>query len=377
MIVRRRKGRAGVLVALLLVVLSSLLTACGTSNADSGDKDEASKDDRKTVTITDELGRDVELQVPIKAVYPDLWYQDELVRAIGAGDTITAVDDTAAPDKNPGSEAYFDTFKDLPTTGNYDEPNWEEIVASGAEVALLRRNSPVDEAIAKLEPFGIKVVVITGWDPVVTRKFLPTLGEIFGQEDKAAELASLYDDIQGTLDEKLAGVTPKKVYFENNADFITSVPGSGWHDAIEWGGGKNIFGDVNVGDDASASVHQYEVDPVEIINRDPEVIVHVGVDGQTSAYEAWSEDIEAEQAARIADRPGWKDITAVKEKQVYVFNNFYFSALGKTFGALAVAKQLYPDEFVEVDLDSYFDRWLEAQGVEPKPVGDYFYKLDG
>ena len=74
MIVRRRKGGAGVLVALLLVVMSSLLTACGTSNADSGDKDGAAKDDRKTVTITDELGRDVELKVPIQAVYPCLLY---------------------------------------------------------------------------------------------------------------------------------------------------------------------------------------------------------------------------------------------------------------------------------------------------------------
>jgi iron complex transport system substrate-binding protein len=359
-----------------MILGSFVLVACGTSSADSPD-DAGSKDERKTLTITDELGREVEVKVPIKAVYPDLWYQDELVRAIGAGDTITAVDDTADPAKNPYSEEYFDSFKDLPTTGNYDEPNWEEIVESGAEVALLRRNSPVDEAIAKLEPFGIKVIVITGWDPVVTRKFLPTLGELFGHEEEAEQVASIYDDIKSTLDTKLADVDPKKVYFENNADYITSVPGSGWHDAIVWGGGKNIFDDVNVGDDASASVHQYEVDPVEIINRDPDVIVHVGVDGETSGYEPWSEEIEAEQAKRIADRPGWADITAVKNKEVYVFNNFYFSALGKMFGALAVAKQLYPEEFADVELDSYFDRWVEAQGVTPKPVSDYFYKLDG
>lgn len=50
----------------------------------------AQADTRETVTITDELGRNVTLKVPIKAVYPDLWYQTEIVRAIGAGETIVA-----------------------------------------------------------------------------------------------------------------------------------------------------------------------------------------------------------------------------------------------------------------------------------------------
>ncbi|WP_168701980.1 ABC transporter substrate-binding protein [Gordonia paraffinivorans] len=365
-------SRVWVLIRTLMIIglVAGLATACGSANsattAGSGE----------TITITDELGRQVEVATPIKAVYPDLWYQAELVRALGAADTITAVDTTVNPDKNPNNVEYFADFQGLPDVGHYEQPNWEAIVSSGAEVALMRRNGPWQEAIKKLEPFGIKVVVVTGWDPVVTRKFLPQLGQLFGKEKEAQDLTDLFDDIDGTLKEKLDGVAPRTAYFENNADFITSVEGSGWHDALVEGGTANIFGDVKA-DSSSAAVHQFEVDPVEIIGRNPSVIIHNGVDGQTSGYQPWTREQMAEQARKIAGRSGWQSIDAVRTKDIYVFNNFFYSALGKKFGALAVAKWAHPEQFADVDLDTYFDRWLASQGVEPRTVGDYYHKYEG
>lgn len=128
------------------------------------------QDTRKEVTITDEMGRDVTLRAPIKAVYPDLWYQTEIVRAIGAGDTIVAIDQSSSPIKSPANKDYFGEFSDTPDAGNYNEPNWETIIGSGAEVFFARRNSPWQNAVEKLEPFGIKVVVVSTWDPKVDRK---------------------------------------------------------------------------------------------------------------------------------------------------------------------------------------------------------------
>ncbi|WP_426324037.1 ABC transporter substrate-binding protein [Microbacterium sp. E-13] len=367
---RRRPARA---IALLT---GAVLLLSGCSAASAATSTPAPQKTPETVTITDELGREVELTVPITAVYPDLWYQSEIVRGIGAGDSIVAIESSTDPTTTEENAEYFADFADLPVVGNYEEPNWEAIVESGAQVALMRRNGPWEEAVEKLEPFGIDVVVVTTWDPIVLRKYLPLLGEIFGKEDGAAELASLYDDIDTTLDDALEGVDdPKSVYFENNAEYVTSVPGSGWHDTIELAGGENLFGDVNVGDDSSASVHQYEVDPVEVIARNPDVIVHNGVDGLVSGYEPWSaSDLEG-QAEAIAARPGWDATTAVQGDEVYVFDNFFYSALGKQVGALALASWLYPERFEDVDVDEYFGRWLTAQGVEPRSVSEYVYKL--
>ena len=331
--------------------------------------------EQTTITITDELGRKVTLKAPIKAVYTDLWYQTEIVRAIGAGDAIVAIDQTSNPKKNAANKDYFAKFADLPDAGNFNGPNWETIATSGAEVFFTRRNAPWQDAIEKLKPFGIEVVVVSTWDPKVLRAQLPNLGKIFGAEKGAADLAQLYDDIEKLLAERLNGVEPKKVYFENNADFVTSLPGSGWHDTIVLGGGKNIFGDITIANTGSASVHTYTVDPVEIINRNPDVIIHNGVDGQASGYAPWDQELLAEQVQRVVDRPGWNSIKAVQDKNVFVFNNFFFSALGKQIGALAVAKWLYPDRLADVDVDAYFGRWLKAQGVEARPVAEYAYKL--
>lgn len=333
--------------------------------------------EQKAITITDELGREITLQAPIKAVYTDLWYQTEIVRAIGAADAIVSIDQTSNPDKTAANKEYFAKFAGLPDAGNFNSPNWETIAASGAEVFFTRRNAPWQDAVEKLKPFGIEVVVVSTWDPKVLRAQLPNLGKIFGAEKGAADLAALYDDIDKILAERLKGVEPKKVFFENNADFVTSLPGSGWHDTIVLGGGKNIFGDIAIANTGSASVHTYTVDPVEIINRNPDVIIHNGVDGQASGYEPWDQELLAEQAGRVIDRPGWNSIKAVQDKNVFVINNFFFSALGKQIGALAVAKWLHPEHFEDVDVDTYFARWLKAQGVEPRPVADYAYKLEG
>ncbi len=365
-------NRRGALALSGALAFSSLLSVQGLSRAAL-----AETDDRKTVTITDELGREVSLKAPIKAVYTDLWYQAEIVRAIGAGDTIVSIDQSTNPAKNAANKDYFAKFANLPDAGNYNGPNWETIAASGAEVFFTRRNAPWQDAIEKLKPFGIEVVVVSTWDPKVLRAQLPNLGKIFGKEKGAADLATLYDDIDAVLAEHLKGVEPKKVYFENNADFATSLPGSGFHDTIVHGGGKNIFGDITIANTGSASVHTYTIDPVEIINRNPDVIIHNGVDGLAAGYAPWDQTQFAAQAQRIIDRPGWSAIKAVQDKNVIVFSNFFFSALGKQLGALAVAKWLYPDRLADVDVDAYFARWLKAQGVEARFVADYAYKLDG
>lgn len=358
------------IVTLGVVYLGAILSAGAFSSAA-----QAQTAEQKTITITDELGREVTLQAPIKAVYPDLWYQTEIVRAIGAGDKIVAIDQSANPNKNAANKDYFAKFANLPDAGNFNGPNWETIATSGAEVFFARRNSPWQDAVEKLKPFGIQVVVVSTWDPKVLRAQLPNIGKIFGAEKGAADLAQLYDDIDKVLADRLKGVEPKTVYFENNADFVTSLPGSGWNDTIVLGGGKNIFGDISIANTGSASVHQYTVDPVEIISRNPDVIIHNGVDGQASGYAPWEQAQLSGQADRIIGRPGWNAIKAVQDKNVFVFSNFFFSALGKQIGALAVAKWLHPDRFADVDVDAYFARWLQAQGVEARPVAEYAYKL--
>lgn len=335
----------------------------------------AEDDKRREVTITDELGREVTLQAPIRAVFPDSWYQTEIARAIGALDSIVAIDQSSNPARSEPNREYFANLAGLPDVGHYNEPNWEAIVASGVEVYFGRRNSPWRDAVAKLEPFGIKVVLISTWDPKVLRRHLPDIGLIFGKEEGAARLAEIYDEIDTLLTERLKDVEPKRVFFENAADSSTTLVGSGWHDTIIQAGGINIFADVTAGDSSSFSVHQYAVDPAEIVKRDPEVIVRIGVEGQTPGYDAWGPDLAEAQARRIAGRPGWGTIKAIEDGEIYVVNNFLYSALGKQYGALALATWLHPEKFADADLDGLFAEWQRLQGVTPRPASTYVHRI--
>ncbi len=363
-------------------IAAALLTGCASSAAEAGADDADSVQPGGSRVFVDELGREVEIDLPVTAVYTDYIYQAEAVRLVGGNDLIVAQGEITDPSSplNSNNKTYLESFAGAVNVGPNDAPNWEAIVDSGAELAFVMRNGPYQDAIEKLEPFGIDVFVVTGWDPKVLREYIPVLGEILGTEEQAAEAAAFFDDIDATLTEGLDGLSEdekRTVYYENNAEYATGVPGSGWHDVIVDGGGVNIFGDVKVSDDQSAKVHSYPVDPVEVINRDPEVIIHNGVDGLSYGYEVWPEDRWQGQAQAIADRGGWDQISAVKDGEVYVTNNFFYSSLGKKIGSVWIAKTLYPERFENVEVDDFFGQWLELQGVDPVPSSDYVRKIAG
>lgn len=363
-------------------IAAGALVGCSTASAAPGEDAASAAEPTGAQTFVDELGREVEIDLPVTAVYTDFQYQAEAVRLVGGGDKIVAHSDATDPANplNANNKEYWASFADAQSVGAYDEPNWETVVDSGAQVAFVMRNGPWEDAVEKLEPFGIDVFVVTGWDPEVLREFIPVLGEILGTEDQAAEAAALYDDIDATLAEHTEGIPEderKKVYFEGSTEYSTVVPGSGFHDQIVDAGGENIFGDVNITDDQSAKIHNYPVDPVEIIDRNPDVIIQNTVGGLTAGIEPVDEQELQDAAAAIANRGGWDQITAVQNDDIYVTSNFLWSTLGKKIGSVALAKILYPEEFADVDVDDYFGTWLELQGVEPRPAADYIVKYAG
>jgi iron complex transport system substrate-binding protein len=378
----RRRRRAW-LSLVLLPILGLLIAACGSSASSSGGAGAGASTgatSHKTITITDQVGRKVTIAVPVTKVFVLSSYDAELVRGIGAGKAIVADTNDTDPSlaTNAANKSYLASFGKAVDVGTYlGDLNWEAIVTSGAQVAIMWSNSPWQEAVQKLSPFGIKVIVVTAWEPAVMRKYIPILGEMFGTEAQAAKLAKLYDDIGNLLKTRLPGVATPTVYFENQSNYAAALPGSGWDSSVVEGGGSNIYGNIHLNPN-SGNVQTYPVDPASVVKRDPDFILRVGVAGQPTGNSCcitpWPKSAFTDEAQSIASRPGWSDINAVKTKEIYVFNNFFFSALGKQIGALAVAKWLHPTQFANVNLQDYFNRWLQLQGIAPQPLSDYVYK---
>ena len=382
--IRRKPVR---ILAVLLVALAAL-SACSSGGSASTPSPVAAASDASgdptqphTVTVTDELGRQVEITVPVTSVVVGYnWYNIELLRGIGVADRVVGVSAEGVSD-TPGNAPYWASVPGVSTIVSKNaEFNYDAITAANPDLFITLSNSPYQEATEKLAPFGIPVLVVTAWDPKLFVQNVNLLGQIFGTEDRAKELSDFYTEITSLLSTRLAGLTDAdrpSVYFENGQPFLTGVPGSGWNDMILQAGGKNLFGDIDfAAEGRQGTVHQTPVDPADVLARDPDFILRHGIDGYTAGYEPFPTTAVQGLAAELLARPGWADLNAVKNGNVFIANNFFTSALAKELGALFLAKYLHPDTFTDVDLDAYFRRWVEDFQQTPYThgVADYVYR---
>ena len=337
---RPHSGSLARALAPLAAVLAAglLLTSCGTVTT-------APSDESDSITVTDDQGRDVTIQGPVERAVVLNSYGNEFVRAIGAGDHVVGVD-RASLDRLP----YLDVSEDDIIAEGLDQINYEAVADLDPDVVILPRNAVWQEAAEQLEPFDIPVVVATAWDYAVFDDTVGLLGEIFQEQEGAANVQAFYDEINEVVAAGVEGQDIVPVYWETVDPYLTVLPGSGFHALIEAAGGKNVFDDASGGD----AQEELTVDPAEVVVRDPQVIVH--------EFEPNANPSDAERFTGIHDeivnRPGWNGISAVQNDDVYVANGWATSAVAKSIGALYLASWLHPDAFTDVNPDEYLERWI-------------------
>lgn len=324
----------------------------------------------KSSVITDDLGREVSLILPLKRVVVFNRYTTEFIRGIGAMPAVVGVDFDADKYRD-----YWPTVTRMMFAGSgQTSPNFEAIVAMRPDAVFMPRNSDWKKAARLLQGFGIPVIVLTGWDLLKHEWNVALLGRLFGQPQGADRLNAFYRQWRGELRTRLKGAPPKRVYFEEVGDYKTVLKGSGWHDMVETGGGVNVFGDVNILGQPSAkgNVQNFEVDPEEVLARRPDVIIKL----QPGQYLPHTRDFSVQQLQRLTLRPGLGQSPAANARQVYHMSYYLAAACSKIVGALQIAQWLHPDRMVGVSVDTVMGSWLrDFQGVAPQT--GYWYSLTG
>lgn len=350
---------------LLAALVLALVAGCGSAppGAATGPAP-ASDAPRRTEVVVDDAGRSVELQVPVRSVVAFNTFNVEFIRAVGAFDSVLGLDGGSAGADYTGYWPGRDTST---TVGKGQaEPNYEQLAALNPEVVIFPRNGAWQDAEAKLAGFGIKTLVVTGWDQNKHVFNVDLIGRIFDRQQRASELNAFYTRYRDLLEQRLGGVAPKRVYLENDKDYGSPIVGSGWHDMITLGGGRNIFDDVVFGPDGAArgSVHQFDIEPEAILARDPELVIR----NTGGGYALASADDPATVGRSLLARPGWDRLTAVRTGSVEVTSSFPMNACSKIIGSLYVAKWLHPEQMADVDPDAVMREWIEQfQGV---PLAD-------
>lgn len=327
------------------------------------------------ISFVDDSGRTIELEKPLERVVVFNKMNVEIVRALGKIDAVVGIDANTAQDA-----AYWPELDLTAIAGQkQSEPDYETIVSMNPDAVIFPRNGSWEEAAEKLEPFGIQVIVATGWENTNFAPQVRVIAAAFGVEEKGEEYINFCSAPLEQIREGLANIPEaerKTVYFENSGDYRTCLVGSGWNDMIVAGGGLNLFGDINIADEDSSkgSVHSFAVDPELILERNPDMILYnvysTSANAGTSIYLKLDESEIPAVLADVCQRPGWEQLTAVQNRQVYGFTAFAGNACFKIVASCYIAKWLYPDVFAELDPDAFFNEWLTVyQNAEPLGAG--------
>jgi len=163
------------------------------------------------------------------------------------------------------------------------------------------------------------------------------IGKLLKKEDKANQLMAFknkYYDIVTSAD--IPDNEKKRVYYAEGTDGLKTDPSGTYHSQlIDLCQGKNVA-DVPLQDGAG----EVPVTMEQVIKWNPEVIITTDATFYNSIY----------------SNSNWKDIDAVKNKQVYLSPTSPFKWFDRPPGANCIigipwtAKVIYPDKFQDINL---------------------------
>ena len=365
----------------LALALTLLLSACGgtassaapasaaapaSSEAPVSSEAPAEPAKPSTITLTDNAGRTVELPYPVETAVVANRYNSELIRACGAIDKVISVDTNTAQDR-----VYWGMFDPENVIGKSQTAlDYEKIAELAPQVLILPANGSVDEAEKTLAPFGIKVFVISGYDTLDFKNQCENIGKMFNVEESAQKFYNYFNDIEEYIAKQLEGQPKRRVYLESTTDYSTIAPGNAMYGMSEVSGIYNIFSE-NI-----ETVKTSEVDPEEVIAREPDCIVKLITPAQalsgTGLYEPPEKQQFIDTVAEIKARPGWDATPAVKNDEIYIMTQFSHGGASKLVGSAYIAKWVYPDLLPDLDPHEVFRAWMEDfQGFQN--IEGHFY----
>ena len=276
------------------------------------------------VSVTDMMGREITLDQPATRVVALSAADCEVLFAVGAGDLLVGRGEFCD---------YPAQVLDVPAVQSGMETNIEQIISLAPQVLLMSAMAQTEDQVKQLEAAGIKVVVSDAKDIAGVYSAITMIGALTGHDTEAAAVVS---GMQGTLDALAARageLEGKSVYFEVSPlqyGLWTAGKGTFMDEIATMLGLKNVFADAS---------GWAEISEEQVLKANPDVIVSIAMyfgEGQTPVDE-------------ILSRPGWQDVTAVKNGDILNLQNNELSRPGPRIADGAQALFDFVKEIVTTD----------------------------
>lgn len=333
------------LTILLIVLLSLTLSACAgpanpaqSSNGNPAVQSTAeapsatptprpsptAKPPDAKITVTDDLNRQITLQRPAQKIVSLAPSNTEILFALGAGNQVVGRD--AFSDYPEAAKSLADVG------GGWGELNNELVVSLQPDLVLAAQINTAEQ-VKTLEDLGLTVYYLanpTDFDGLYAN--LREVAALIGREEEAETLIEDLKARVAAVEEKvsLAAERPLVFYELDSTDVNapwTSGPGT-FIDLL-----LTMAGATNLGHDLQGEWVQVSVE--ELISRNPDIIL-------LGDY-VWG-GVKPED---VAARPGWDAIAAVKNEQVYPFDDNLVSRPGPRLvdGLEELARLIHPELF--------------------------------
>lgn len=342
----------------ILVILSLVLVGCNKP-ATNEQEDISTEVEITEVEITDMAGRKVLMPAEINKIF-----------STGAQGTIIIY--TLNPDKmvgwnyslRDGEKRFIDEkYHKLPNLGGAGKEsiNVEEVLKVDPQI-LITMGTIDDTLISQVDEMEEKVgkpIVILDDDINKLTEVYEILGKIMGEEEKAKELAKYCNETLADIEKNLPKITEDmkvNIYYAEGPNGLQTEPAGSWHgEVIDMVGGNNVA-QVEI----KGSKGKSEVSIEQLLNWNPDIII------------SW-DDERGGYYSEIFKDPTWKDIKAVKNKEVYEIPNKPFNwfdrppSVNRILGLKWIGNLLYPDIYdynMRDEVKEFYDKFYHYQLTE-------------
>ncbi|MCL5075769.1 MAG: cobalamin-binding protein [Chloroflexi bacterium] len=307
------------LCLVLAALIISIIAGCAPATTQTSTPTASSSSSTVSfpLSLTDDAGRTVRIEKSPQRIVSLAPSNTEILFALGLGDKVVGVDEYSD---------YPAEAKTKAKVGSFSKINLEKVVSLAPDL-ILATNIHVKTIVPELEKRGLTVVVLQPQNIEAVLNNIALVGKLSG---KTKEAAALTADIQKRLTNiatktKTASSRPR-VFLELSPDLITIGPGTFIDDLISRAGGENIA--------AEAKTAWPQLNQETIVLKDPQVIL-------------LADHPAGETPEKVKSRPGWQNISAVKNGRIVVLNPDLVNRPGPRVieGLEMMAKAIHPELF--------------------------------
>ena len=303
----------------------------------------------------DTLGRTITIWKPLERIVIFDHGMAEDFRTLDAQDKLVAIDKYTKE-----LTVYFPEISKLPSVGTTGSPDIEGIMKLDPDAVIFYATggnescNNLQSTLLSANP-NIVVIRMDGYKEPHFIKEIESLGFILDKENESKEFIDFYNKVLAPIKShgmSLSEDDKVRVYMEGSTDYSTCAQGAGFEMNLLMANCRNIFADAQV---------QYPtISDEDIIVRDPEIVVKLWGYTLPDVGGYNSDDVSKVEAIRdaVVNRPGWRNMTAVKNNNVYVFYNNLVYGAQQTIGIAYLAKMFYPEDFPDMDPKAIHQEYL-------------------